>query len=111
MTGPVQECTGTIGTIAVKLLMAVERIFGPNFVKCGHHVRRISPVIPARVGHKSDQLMLYVYEVCYAVGAIFFPHGIQNPPGFGIVIDTSMVPPTIRSKKQGGNEIKLTIGG
>jgi hypothetical protein len=110
-TCPVKKSTGSISTIPVKLFFTVFGIFGPDFKKCRQMIGRIGPVVTETVGDKSNLFVFCIDQILYTSCPVFAPHGIQNSPGFSIIIDSRIVSPAVGSKEQVRYKIQFSVRG
>lgn len=74
-------------------------------------IRWIGEEATPYVGDEGDELMLYVDKRHYTVCTIFLHGTVQDIPGFGKVVDTGVISPTVGGEDEGGYIVKLSVGG
>src|SRR5664279_1421189 len=89
--------------------MTILRVFGPYLHKRRQVIGGVGPASTPSFGNKSDLLVFYIDEIIDIAGAVFFPNGIQDFPGFFIIINTAVISPSVGSKQKTGDTIQFPI--
>ena len=106
-----QVFTTAFGTFTPEVGSAIIGPACPYFIESGYVIRWIGEEATPYVGDEGDKLMLYVDKRHYAVCTIFLHGTVQDIPGFGKVVDTGIISPTVGGEDEGGYIVKLSVGG
>ena len=126
--GLMQELTTLLGTLVPIVGAAVISPLRPYLVEGGDMVRRIGIALSETIRGKGNQLSLRIYQIhllrtrllgtkarestLTRLWRIFLGlDAVENVLGLSLIVDASIVAPTIRGKDQGRDEIEFTIAG